>query len=62
MTGKRNRGRPQKPRSEKQSKRAVVHLTQGDAELLRADSEGLGMSPSAFLAGLWREWRMFREN
>ncbi len=51
------RGRLPKPKAEKQCERVVVYLTPGEAEQMRADSVMAGGTPSAFLTGLWREWR-----
>ncbi len=51
------RGRRPKPKAAKQSERVVVYLTPGDARQVRADSDKSGSTPSAFLAGLWRESR-----
>jgi hypothetical protein len=56
------RGRRPKPREEKQSVGILTYLTPGEARELRADAAGLDMTPSAFLAGLWREWRESRED
>lgn len=56
------RGRRPKPKDEKQSVGILTYLTPGEAGALRADASGLGMTPSAFLAGLWREWRKLRED
>lgn len=55
------RGRKAKPPGEKQTERAVVYLTPADAKKLRKDCEGMDMTPSVFLTGLWREWRTSRE-
>lgn len=56
------RGRKPKPKAEKQSERVVVYLTPGEAKEMRADSDRAGGTPSAFLIGLWRDWRESRED
>ncbi len=56
------RGRRPKPKAENQSERVVVYLTPGEAKLMRADSDRTGGTPSAFLIGLWHEWRESRED
>jgi hypothetical protein len=56
------RGRQPKPKAEKQSERVVVYLTPAEAKRMRADSDKAGGTPSAFLTGLWREWRESRED
>ena len=55
-------GRPAKPKSEKQSEQFSLYLTIPDAKAFSADVKKLGLSPSAFLADLWREWRKTQEN
>lgn len=61
MTKKRGRGRLPKPKSQKQSERVISYVTPGDARKIRADAAQLGMTPSALLTGLWRQWRESRE-
>lgn len=56
------RGRKPKPKTEKQSVRVVAYLKPSEVKNLRYDALGLNMTPSAFLAGLWRDWRVSREN
>ncbi len=61
MIKQRGRGRPAKPKGEKQSVGILTYLTPGEARELRADAGGMDLTPSAFLAGLWREWRVLRK-
>lgn len=56
------RGRRPKPKAEKQSERVVTYLTPDEAGRLRNDASRAGMTPSGFLAGLWRDWRKSRED
>jgi hypothetical protein len=51
------RGRPPRPETEKQSERVIAYVTPEEAKGIRADAERLGLTPSAFLADLWRQWR-----
>lgn len=62
MTTKRGRGRPAKAKGRKQSAVVATYLTPAEGKRLRADAKRQGMTPSAFLAGLWREWRESRED
>lgn len=61
MTEKRGRGRMPKPKNEKQSERVVTYLAPAEAKLLREDAARLDMTPSTFLASLWRDWRESKE-
>jgi hypothetical protein len=51
------RGRRPKPKAEKQSARIVLYVTPMEAKEIQADSARAGITPSAFMANLWREWR-----
>lgn len=62
MTEKRGRGRMPKPKNEKQSERVIAYLSPIEAKQLRDDAACLEMTPSTFLAGLWRDWRASQEN
>lgn len=61
MTRKRGRGRPPKPKNEKQSERVIAYMTPAEAERLRKTAAFLKMTPSEFLADLWRNWLASRE-
>lgn len=61
MTKKRGRGRPAKAKRDKQAMRIIAYVTPGDAKQIRADAAELGVTPSAFMTDLWRQWRMSRE-
>ncbi len=62
MKKKRGPGKPPKPKSEKQSERVIAYMKPAEAKQLRKDAALLDMTPSAFLAGLWRDWRASQEN
>lgn len=61
MMEKRGRGRMPKPKNEKQSERVITYLSPIEAKQLRDDAVWLDMTPSTFLAGLWRDWRVSQE-
>ena len=62
MTKKRGRGRPPKPKNEKQSERVIAYMTPVEAKQLRNAAALLEMTPSEFLADLWRDWLASRED
>lgn len=62
MPVKKGRGRPAKPKAQKQDARLLVYMTAKEARMLRADAGRREQTPSMFLADLWRQWREAREN
>ena len=57
MDKPKKRGRPPKPKGEKQSFRMMVNITNAEGELLRADAKRLGLTPGQTLMKVWRERR-----
>lgn len=57
MEKPRKRGRPPKPKGEKQSFRLMVNITIPQGKLLRADAAKLNLTPGQVLMMAWREWR-----
>ncbi len=57
MDTPRKRGRPPKPKSEKQSFRLMVNITNAEGEQLRADASRLNLTPGQTLMLAWRKWR-----
>ena len=57
MDKPKKRGRPPKPKREKQSFRLMVNITNAEGELLRADAARLNLTPGQTLMKAWREWR-----
>ncbi len=53
----RRRGRPPKPKGEKQSFRLMVNITNVEGERLRTDAAKLNLTPGQTLMKAWREWR-----
>ncbi len=51
------RGRPPKPKGEKQSFRLMVNITNAEGELLRADATQMNLTPGQTLLLAWRAWR-----
>lgn len=61
MAKKRERGRPPKPKSKRQTVRFVVRVTPGEAKLLLADVADAETTTGVFLTELWRQWRATRK-
>lgn len=57
MNKPKKRGRPPKPKGEKQSFRLMVNITNAEGEVLRADAARLNLTPGQTLMLAWREWR-----
>ncbi len=57
METPKKRGRPPKPKGEKQSFRLMVNITNAEGEKLREDAARLNLTPGQTLLMAWREWR-----
>lgn len=62
MKKKRKAGRPPKKKADKQTARISVYLTEAEAKKIKAESAEAGMTPSAYLAEVWRLQAMAQEN
>ena len=51
------RGRPPKPKGEKQNFRLMVNITNAEGSELRTDAARLNLTPGQTLMMAWREWR-----
>ncbi len=54
---KRGRGRPPRPKNEKQGHRVAVNLNNAEFAQLTADAKRAGQSLAAFMADCWRRSR-----
>lgn len=57
MDKPKKRGRPPKPKSEKQNFRMMVNITNAEGELLRSDAARLNLTPGQTLMLAWQKWR-----